>query len=128
MLDHSQLRHKKKLLITGYGPFRNYSINPSWEAVKKIDPIPGWEITKLQLDVDYQKVTDFIYPPDLDMIIHVGVGHDGPLRLESLASNSPYLKTDISGSLPPENECISGLGKACIKTNIDLGIYMILNL
>jgi pyrrolidone-carboxylate peptidase len=89
------LHKKKKLLITGYGPFKNYLVNPSWEAVQKIDPIPGWEITKLKLDVEYEKVSNFTYPSDLDMIIHVGVGHDGPLRLESLANNSPYLNVDI---------------------------------
>lgn len=85
---------KKRLLITGYGPFKNYTINPSWEAVKKIDPIPGWEIIKQQLDVEYDKVASFKYPSDLDLIIHVGVGRDGPLRLESLANNSPYVKSD----------------------------------
>ena len=85
---------KKRLLITGYGPFKHYSINPSWEAVKRIDPIPGWEITKLLLEVEYESILELKYPKDLDMIIHVGVGHDGPLRLEALAHNTSYLKPD----------------------------------
>ena len=86
---------KRKLFITGYGPFENYPINPSWEVAKNINAIPGWEIVKCQVQVDYEQVSMLSYPSNLDLIIHVGVGHKGPLKLEALAHNSPYVKPDV---------------------------------
>lgn len=40
----------KKLLITGFDPFNNQSMNPSWEAVKRLpEVIGGYELCKLQI-------------------------------------------------------------------------------
>ena len=43
---------KKKLLITGFEPFGRDTINPSWEAVSRLeDTIGDYELTKLRLPV-----------------------------------------------------------------------------
>ena len=40
----------KKLLITGFDPFGGESINPAWEAVKRLpDAVGEWELTKLEI-------------------------------------------------------------------------------
>lgn len=40
----------KKLLITGFDPFNNQSMNPSWEAVKRLPEVIGeYELCKLQI-------------------------------------------------------------------------------
>lgn len=46
----------KKLLITGFDPFGGEQINPSWEAVKRLDDkIGAYEIYKKQLPTVYGK-------------------------------------------------------------------------
>lgn len=40
----------KKLLITGFDPFGDYTLNPSWEAVQALpDEVGGFALTKLML-------------------------------------------------------------------------------
>ena len=40
----------KHLLITGFDPFGGQSINPSWEAVRRLpDEVGQWKLTKLQI-------------------------------------------------------------------------------
>jgi len=40
----------KKLLITGFDPFGGESINPAWEAVKRLPDVVGeWELTKMEI-------------------------------------------------------------------------------
>ena len=46
----------KKLLITGFEPFGEETINPSWEAVNLLDSQIGeYQITKLLLPVVFEK-------------------------------------------------------------------------
>ena len=43
---------KKKILITGFEPFGKDQVNPSWEAVSRLEDIIGdYELTKLRLPV-----------------------------------------------------------------------------
>ncbi|MBR3671922.1 MAG: pyroglutamyl-peptidase I, partial [Spirochaetia bacterium] len=39
----------KKILITGFDPFGGEAINPSWEAVKRMQVPEGMELYKLQV-------------------------------------------------------------------------------
>ena len=44
----------KKILVTGFEPFGGESINPSWEAVKRLpEEIDGYAIEKLELPVEF---------------------------------------------------------------------------
>ena len=67
----------KKLLITGFEPFGEEQINPSWEALKLLsDKISGYEIHKLLLPVTFgdaaQMVIDEADKIHPDVIISVG--------------------------------------------------------
>ena len=43
---------RKKLLITGFEPFGKDKVNPSWEAVARLEDIIGdYELTKLRVPV-----------------------------------------------------------------------------
>lgn len=47
-------KNMKKLLITGFEPFGEEQINPSWEALKLLpDNIAGYDIHKLRLPVTF---------------------------------------------------------------------------
>lgn len=46
----------KKLLITGFDPFGGETVNPSWEAVRRLpDAIGEIEITKMQIPTVFGK-------------------------------------------------------------------------
>ena len=44
----------KKILVTGFAPFGGETINPSWEAVKRLpEELDGYAIEKLELPVEF---------------------------------------------------------------------------
>ncbi|GAA5895935.1 uncharacterized protein JCM6883_001664 [Sporobolomyces salmoneus] len=114
--------------LTGFGPFNKVPINPSWEAVQKLhDTIlpnsPGPDeksstrpreirLTSSLIPVKYAAVLSQIPPlhstgfegsvPDL--IIHVGVGLEGAIRLEQRARKYGFEKLDVDGQLGPLDE------------------------
>lgn len=66
-----------KVLITGFDPFGGESINPAWEAVKKVrDEIAGAEIVKMQIPTvvgkSIRKVHDKMVEIHPDIVISVG--------------------------------------------------------
>lgn len=66
-----------KVLITGFDPFGGESINPAWEAVKKVrDEIDGAEIVKMQIPTvvgkSIEKVHDKMAEIHPDVVISVG--------------------------------------------------------
>ena len=82
----------KKLLISGFEPFDNERINPSWEAVKLLpDAVGDYRLIKLRLPVvfgaaadELLRVAEELCP---DVIIAVGqAGGRATLRLRWLAS------------------------------------------
>lgn len=95
---------RKKVVVTGFGVFRNYDVNPSWEAVKLLS-IPGVELVKCQIPVEYDIVDETVpklwqeHQPDL--MIHCGVSHlaEG-LVLEKVGHGHDYDKKDVKGCLP----------------------------
>lgn len=67
----------KKLLITGFDPFGGETVNPSWEAVRRLpDRIGDIEITKMQIPTVFGKafkcVLDAAQGMQPDFIISVG--------------------------------------------------------
>ena len=68
---------KRKLLITGFDAFGKGSINPSWEAVKRLpDSIGDFELTKLEIPTVFglasQKVLEKAGEVCPDVILCVG--------------------------------------------------------
>lgn len=68
---------RKKLLITGFEPFGKDTINPSWEAVARLeDTIGGYKLTKLQVPVVFgtaaQRVLEAARELEPDAILCIG--------------------------------------------------------
>ena len=66
-----------KVLITGFEPFGGESINPSWEAVKRLpDEIAGARIVKLRIptvvDRSIERVHEAMKAERPDIVISVG--------------------------------------------------------
>ncbi len=66
-----------KILITGFEPFGGESVNPSWEAVRRLpDEIPGAEVIKLQIPTVFGRSADVvrqaIVEHDPDVVVSVG--------------------------------------------------------
>lgn len=45
--------------LIGFGPFRNYDVNPSWEIVKDIE-LDNVNLVKKQIEVSYEAVNQEI--------------------------------------------------------------------
>ena len=72
----------KKILITGFEPFGDEQINPSWEAVCRLpDEISGYSIHKLLLPVVFgdaaQMVIDEANKISPNVIISIGQAEAG---------------------------------------------------
>src|SRR6185437_3105006 len=66
-----------KILITGFEPFEDEPINPSWEAVRRLpDKVADAEIIKLQIPTVFGRSADVvreaIVENDPDVIVSVG--------------------------------------------------------
>ncbi|KAI5697557.1 pyroglutamyl-peptidase 1 [Diaphorina citri] len=123
-----------KVLITGFGPFKTHTINPSWEAVSLLpDRIPNTniEIVKEQIQVSYNYVDVTVpalwkkYNPDL--VIHVGVSDMADkITLEVCGHRDNYASEDIYRKLPPNLKCKAAELCQCtdsidvIKTALDV--------
>ncbi|KAH9935449.1 uncharacterized protein B0H18DRAFT_1114192 [Fomitopsis serialis] len=94
-----------RVLVTGYGPFRSFKVNPSWLAVK-----PLHNTTLRTADDKPIHVTSLedpamaIAPPPLDgydFILHIGVmGRSGnPIKLEQRGRKYGYDQDDAEGNM-----------------------------
>ena len=85
-----------KVLITGFAPFNNEKINPSYEAVKLIsDMIDDIIVEKLEVPVSFNNafktVLNKIKDTDYDAVILVGqAGGRSMISLEKVAINYRY--------------------------------------
>lgn len=99
------------LFVTGFGPFAQYSINPSWEAVESIQEhnLPSqdtFDLEKQKLSVSYSVVSnslrDFWHSNLLNnrrliVVVHFGVEAPGGFKVETCARNFGYSKPDVDG-------------------------------
>ncbi|GAA5848305.1 hypothetical protein JCM3766R1_004657 [Sporobolomyces carnicolor] len=114
--------------LTGFGPFHNVPINPSWEAVQRLNgatleaPVDDQSATPKTIrikshlvPVKYSAVLSQIpalhsaggsdgRTPPPDVLVHVGVGTEGKVRLEQRARKWGYDKLDVDGHLGPFDE------------------------
>ena len=50
-----------KILVTGFDPFEDEPINPSWEAVRRLpDKVEDAEIIKLQIPTVFGRAADVV--------------------------------------------------------------------
>lgn len=83
----------KTLLITGFDPFGNDSVNPSWEAVKRLpDTIGDFMLCKLQIPTAFSKSASLVLQTaeisHPDMILCIGqAGGRSAVTPERIAVN-----------------------------------------
>ena len=49
-----------RILITGFMPFDGQTVNPSWQAVQRMADIPGAELIRRELPVEYFTARDLL--------------------------------------------------------------------
>jgi pyroglutamyl-peptidase len=118
-----------KLLITAFGPFQEFTKNPSELVIKAwieqgvVQKNPNFTITFEIIPVSYSSVDEFqeIWKNDhYDLIVHLGVAsNETKMRLEVLAQNLKSGK-DIDGVEPKSIPIIQGAQDA--KTQIQFSI------
>ncbi|XP_070764880.1 pyroglutamyl-peptidase 1-like isoform X1 [Enoplosus armatus] len=118
---------KRTVVVTGFGPFGDHSVNPSWVAVQELKKLGlGGEVDLhvSEVPVEYQTVQSLVpslwkqYHPLL--VVHVGVsGMATTVTLEKCGRNHGYKGLDNSSFCPDSQCCIVG-GPDCIDSVIDM--------
>ncbi|XP_077296317.1 pyroglutamyl-peptidase 1 [Arctopsyche grandis] len=103
---------KPTVIVSGFGPFGVYTVNPSWESVKKMSKLDlekdfDIQFITVEIPVVYDTVDALVptlwkqYHPLL--FVHVGVsGLAKELTLETIANGQDYRKLDQDGKLPQD--------------------------
>ena len=110
-------------MITGFEPFGEEIINPSWEAVKLLpEEINGYSLTKLLLPVVFGKASDMIIKEaeksDPDVILCIGqAGGRNAITPELVGINLRYASIpDNEGNQPTDESIIKGGETAYFST------------
>uniref|UniRef100_A0A914C041 Pyroglutamyl-peptidase I n=1 Tax=Acrobeloides nanus TaxID=290746 RepID=A0A914C041_9BILA len=104
---------KKRIVITGYGSFSHYSVNPSSEIVKNLENTyksDDVELISELLDVAYENALTYAVKASQefnpDFVIHLGVHPERKvLRLEQQSFSHGYCLKDVAGQVPLMNCC-----------------------
>ena len=102
----------KKLLITGFEPFDNETINPSWDAVTRLpDEIGGYRLTKLLIPVLFrqsaEQVIDTANKLQPDVILCIGqAGGRSSITPEMLGINLRHATIPDNNGYQPIDEPI----------------------
>ena len=108
----------KKLLITGFDPFGGESINPAWEAVKRLpDAVGEWELTKLEIPTVFgvaaQKVLARAEEVQPDAILCIGqAGGRKAITPEMVGINLRHARIADNAGNQPEDEPVAENGPA----------------
>jgi pyroglutamyl-peptidase len=115
-----------KLLITGFDPFGNESINPAWEAVKLLpSQIEGVEIIKLQIPTVFNESIDILldgikeYKPEI--VICVGqAGGRYDISIERVAINLDDARIKDNKGNQPIDEPVYSDGESAYFTSLPI--------
>ncbi|CAI9552318.1 unnamed protein product, partial [Staurois parvus] len=102
------------VVVTGFGPYRNYLVNSSWEAVKELANLglgDDVHLEILELPVKYTEVEKRIrkiwaeLQPKLS--VHIGMmASSKAIVLEQCARNKGYVDRDLGGAHPQDGCCL----------------------
>jgi pyroglutamyl-peptidase len=114
------------LLLTGYEPFDDYSINPSAEIAKSLDgrKIGKWSIIGSVIPLDYQSadqvLNDLIESNSPEIILCCGQANRAVISLERIAVNAINVSRVDNKGYAPENDIIVSDAPAAYFSNINL--------
>ncbi|KAM4678390.1 pyroglutamyl-peptidase 1-like protein [Discoglossus pictus] len=102
------------VVVTGFGPYRNYIVNSSWQAVKELSKLGLGENVELQVmefPVMYSEVKKRVSRIWTDLqpqlCVHVGMASSSKaITLEQCGRNAGYKERDLSGALPQGGCCL----------------------
>ena len=113
----------KHLLITGFDPFGGETVNPSWEAVRRLpEKIGDYRLTKLQIPTVFGTAADTVLAAAMedapDVILCVGqAGGRDAVTPERIAINMASAKiSDNAGRTPVETPVIPGAPDGMFST------------
>ncbi|KAM9719754.1 pyroglutamyl-peptidase 1-like [Menidia menidia] len=119
--------NKKKIIVTGFEPFGEHTVNSSWIAVQELDRLGLGEAVDLyvcEVPVEYQAVQKLLptlfkeHQPQL--VVHVGVsGLATTVTLEQCGHNNGYKRLDNCSFCPASQSCMEN-GPDCIKSALDM--------
>ena len=108
----------KKLLITGFDPFGGESINPAWEAVKRLpDAVGEWQLTKMEIPTVFgaaaQKVLAKAGEVQPDVILCIGqAGGRKAITPEMVGINLRHARIADNAGNQPQDEPVAAEGPA----------------
>lgn len=114
----------KKLLITGFDPFGGESINPSWEAVKRLPNTVGeYQLYKLQIPTVFgvasKKVLNMAAEIKPDLILCIGqAGGRAAVTPERIAVNIRDARIPDNAGNQPQGESVEPNGPAAYFTTV----------
>lgn len=115
-----------KVLITGFDPFGSDTINPSYEAVKRLDDeIQGAQIIKKQIPTVFgkaiTKLEEYIQEYEPDFVICVGqAGGRFDLTIERVAINMDDARIMDNEGNQPIDEVVMEDGKNAYFSNLPI--------
>ena len=114
----------KKLLITGFDPFGGESLNPSWEAVKRLPNTVGeYQLYKLQIPTVFgvasKKVLNMAADIKPDLILCIGqAGGRAAVTPERIAVNIRDARIPDNAGNQPQGEFVDSNGPAAYFSTI----------
>ncbi|XP_029008676.1 pyroglutamyl-peptidase 1 isoform X2 [Betta splendens] len=83
------------VVVTGFGAFREFLVNPSWTAAQGLKSVGLGEWT--------------VYVKELPLAVHLGVARgSGVIILEQSGKNCHYRDKDVCGFCPESHCCVQG--------------------
>ncbi|KAA1067705.1 hypothetical protein PGT21_015014 [Puccinia graminis f. sp. tritici] len=131
-------RRPIKILLTGFGPFRNHEKNASFEIVKRASESGGFDsedgnsavelvVHPKPVRVSYRTVDELLSRlyhthPDLDLVIHTGIAQlpRAEFLLEKIAHREHYKSPDVDGLLPDPSLSDSETRPASLSSSVML--------
>lgn len=123
----------KIVLLTGFEPFGEFEINPSWEAARKINnqEIANFTIKSIQIPLAYNKIKFTIIKSIENIkpkiIISLGQSYRNLISLEKVALNFADLTESnilYNCGSKPQDEILEPKGQTAYFTNLPLRIIL----
>ena len=118
-------KHSSRVLMTGFSPFGNSSVNPSWEAVKQVQTDKDVELIRLEIPTVFYKSARILEEcieetrPDIVLCIGQAAGR-AEITPERIAININDASVPDNEGNMPRNEFISQDGAPAYFTGLDV--------
>ncbi|XP_039988215.1 pyroglutamyl-peptidase 1 [Xiphias gladius] len=104
------------VVVTGFGPFRQFLVNPSWKAAQGLKLVGLGERTDVyikEVPVSYAKTQQIIaelwQTLNPKFAVHLGIARGSSVvMLEQTGRNSGYRDKDVCGFCPESHCCVEG--------------------